>query len=418
MKQISLKKIISIAMEAVASFGNKESVIRFYRQAYNRLIQYFSARNRAMFSVQLADEFIKECKQQLENGICCTTRFKYTRRAVQLLKDYYYTGIIVWKQYSFTKKKIAPINPAFVKLQEDYIGYLVELGWKRNSIESADNHSRQFLVFIEGKGRRSIAETEPIDVSQFFPQLIGRYQPTTIGTVASFLRSFITYIGKTGIAQAEPLLRAIPTKCARKRSIIPTISKEEGEAILSAQQADGSCSQRDRAIILLALRTGLRSIDVINLKLSDINWRIDTISIVQQKTGEPLVLPLIPEVGNAIATYVMQERPESDLPYVFLRSQAPYRQLASNASCWWISANAMKRARIRQEKGTRKGLHVFRHSLATTLLSEGVPVPVISSILGHSNKESTNIYLSADEVHLKECALGLNGIEVTREELL
>lgn len=418
MKQISLKKIISIAMEAVASFGNKESVTRYYRQAYNRLIQYFSARNRTRFSVQLPDDFVKECKQQLENGICCTGRFKYTRRAVQLLKDYYYAGNIVWKQYSFAKKKIAPTNPAFVKLQEDYIGYLVDRGWKRNSIESADNHSRQFLIFIEAKGRRSVAEVEPIDVSQFFPQLIGRYQATSIRTVASVLRSFISYIGKTGITQSEPLLRAIPTRCARKRSIIPTITKEEGEAILSAQQADGSCSQRDRAIILLALRTGLRSMDVINLKLSDIDWRNDTISIVQQKTGEPLVLPLVPEVGNAIAAYIMQERPESVLPYVFLRSKAPYKQLTSHSSCWRISANAMKSACIRQEKGTQKGLRVFRYSLATTLLAEGVPVPIIASILGHSNKESTNIYLSADEVHLKECALGLDGIEVTREELL
>ncbi len=416
MKQISLKKIISIAMEAVASFGNKESVIRFYRQAYNRIIQYFSAWNRTMFSVQLADDFVKECKQQLENGICCTTRFKYTRRAVQLLKDYYYTGNIVWKQYSFTKKKIAPTNPAFVKLQEDYIGYLVDLGWKRNSIESADNHSRQFLVFIEGKGRRSVAKIEPIDVSQFFPQLIGRYQATSIRTVASVLRSFITYIGKTGIAQAEPLLRAIPTRYARKRSIIPTITKDEGEAILSAQQKDVFCSQRNRAIILLALRTGLRSIDIINLKLSDIDWRNDTISIIQQKTGGSLVLPLVPDVGNAIATYIMQERPESDLPYVFLRNLAPYKQLTGH--CWRISANAMKSACIRQKKGTQKGLRVFRYSLATTLLAEGVAVPVIASILGHSNKESTNIYLSADEVHLKECALGLSGIEVIREELL
>jgi len=416
MKQISLQKIISTAMEAVASFGNKESVLRHYRQAYDKLSRYFSAQNRTIFSIRLADEFVKECKQQFENGICCAIRFKYTRRGVQLLKDYYYTGNIVWKQYSFAKKKIAPTNPAFVKLQQDYIGYLVELGWKRNSIESADNHSRQFLVFIEAKGHRSVAEIEPIDVSKFFPQLIGRYQATSIRTVASFLRSFITYIGKTGIAQTDHLLRAIPTRCVRKRSIIPTITKEEGEAILSAQQADGSCSQRDRAIILLALRTGLRSIDVINLKLSDIHWRNDTISIVQQKTGEPLVLPLVPEVGNAIAAYIMQERPESDLPYVFLRSQAPYKQLTSH--CWRISAEAMKSARVRQEKGTQKGLRVFRYSLATTLLSEGVPVPVISSILGHSNKESTNIYLSADEGHLKECALGLSGIEITREELL
>jgi integrase len=415
MKQISLKKIISIAMKAVASFGIKESVLRHYRQVYDKLSRYFLEQSRMMYSVQLAESFVKECKQQLENGICSLGRFKQTRRAVQLLKDYYYTGSIVWKQYSYGKKK-APENPAFVKLQENYISYLVNLGWKRNSIESADNYSRQFLLFIEGKGRRSVAKVKPIDVSQFFSQLIDRYQATSISAFASVLRSFISYIGKTGISPAEPLLRAIPTRCTRKRSIIPTITKEEGEAILAAQQANGSCSQRDRAIILLALRTGLRSIDIINLKLSDIDWRNDRISIVQKKTGEPLVLPLIPEVGNAIAAYIMYERPDSELPYVFLRNLAPCKQLTSH--CWRISANAMKSACVRQEKGTQKGLRVFRYSLATTLLAEGVPVPIIASILGHSNKESTNIYLSVDEVHLKECALGLSGIEVTREELL
>jgi len=415
MKQISLQRIISISMKAVASFGIKKSVLRYYRQAYDRLSQYFSTQKKTMFSVQLAEDFVKECKQQLESGICCPGRFKQTRRAVQLLKDYYYTGTIVWKQYSFTPKK-APENHVFVILQENYISYLVNLGWKPNSIDSADNHSRQFLIFIEGKGRRSIAEVKPIDVSQFFPQLIGRYQASSIRTVASVLKSFILYIGKTVNSPVEPLLRAIPTRYARKRSIIPTITKEEGEAILAAQKADVSCSQRNSAIILLALRTGLRSIDIINLKLSHIDWINDRISIVQQKTGEPLTLPLIPEVGNAIAAYIMYERPDSELPYVFLRNLAPYKQLTNH--CWRISANAMKRACVRQEKGTQKGLRVFRYSLATTLLAEGVPVPTIASILGHSNKESTNIYLSADETHLKECALGLSGIEVTREELL
>jgi hypothetical protein len=175
MKQISLKKIISIAMKAVASFGIKESVLRHYRQVYDKLSRYFLEQSRMMYSVQLAESFVKECKQQLENGICSLGRFKQTRRAVQLLKDYYYTGSIVWKQYSYGKKK-APENPAFVKLQENYISYLVNLGWKQNSIESADNYSRQFLLFIEGKGRRSVAKVKPIDVSQFFSQLIDRYQ--------------------------------------------------------------------------------------------------------------------------------------------------------------------------------------------------------------------------------------------------
>ncbi len=78
----------------------------------------------------------------------------------------------------------------------------------------------------------------------------------------------------------------------------------------------------------------------------------------------------------------------------------------------------MKAAGIRQGKGDRKGFHCLRHSLAARLLSEETPLPIISSILGHRDKDSTKIYLSTDLVHLRACALGLTGIEVTKEELL
>ena len=78
----------------------------------------------------------------------------------------------------------------------------------------------------------------------------------------------------------------------------------------------------------------------------------------------------------------------------------------------------MKAAGIRQGKGDRKGFHCLRHSLAARLLSEETPLPIISSILGHRNKDSTKIYLSTDLEHLRACALSLRGIEVTKEELL
>jgi integrase len=78
----------------------------------------------------------------------------------------------------------------------------------------------------------------------------------------------------------------------------------------------------------------------------------------------------------------------------------------------------MKEAGIRQGKEDRKGFHCLRHSLAARLLSEETPLPIISSILGHRNKDSTKVYLSTDLVHLRACALSLTGIEVTKEELL
>ena len=78
----------------------------------------------------------------------------------------------------------------------------------------------------------------------------------------------------------------------------------------------------------------------------------------------------------------------------------------------------MKAAGIRQDIHDRKGFHCLRHSMAARLLSEETPLPVISSILGHRNKDSTKVYLSTDLAHLRACALSLQGIEVSREELL
>ena len=171
-------------------------------------------------------------------------------------------------------------------------------------------------------------------------------------------------------------------------------------------------------MLLLALRNGLRCVDIVNLKLGDIQWKSNTIEVVQSKTGVPLVLPLLADVGNVIADYILNGRPDSHQPYIFLRTRAPYRKLSGHSACYRISCKLMKEAGIRQGKGNRKGFHCLRHSLAARLLAEETPLPIISSILGHRDKDSTKIYLSTDLEHLRACALSLTGIEVTKEELL
>jgi Site-specific recombinase XerD len=165
-----------------------------------------------------------------------------------------------------------------------------------------------------------------------------------------------------------------------------------------------SLSLRDRAIGKLSYYTGLRSCDITNIELSSIDWEYDLIRINQQKTEEPLELPLTATVGNAIYDYLTDERPPVDCPILFLTLTSPYRGMES-ATIWLVAARIMEEAGIRQSKGDRKGFHIFRHHLATTLLSNGVPQAVISNTLGHTATESVEAYLSADFVHLKECAL-------------
>jgi integrase len=73
----------------------------------------------------------------------------------------------------------------------------------------------------------------------------------------------------------------------------------------------------------------------------------------------------------------------------------------------------MKAAGIRQFKGDRKGFHIFRHRLATALLGNGVPQPVISRTLGHTSPDSLEAYLSVDFLHLKECSINIEHFPVS-----
>jgi integrase len=161
-------------------------------------------------------------------------------------------------------------------------------------------------------------------------------------------------------------------------------------------------SARDAAITLLELTTGLRACDIIALRLADIDWRGKTIGIVQQKTHNPLTLPLPGLLAARLADYVLNERPDSGDEHVFLRSVAPHTRLADHASIYRVTAETFRKAGVADIKA---GTRLLRHSAASRLLRAAVPVPTISAVLGHASPESTNTYLSVDVDRLLECVL-------------
>ncbi len=148
--------------------------------------------------------------------------------------------------------------------------------------------------------------------------------------------------------------------------------------------------------------------------MADIDWANDLIRIRQQKTDIPLELPLTKTIGNAIYDYLMMERPYNELPEIFLTQCTPYTRLQST-SLTNVAKKIMTVAKIRTQAGDRKGFHIFRHYLATTLLGKGVSQPVISRILGHTSPVSLNAYLSADFPHLKECSLSVECFPLRKE---
>jgi integrase len=161
-------------------------------------------------------------------------------------------------------------------------------------------------------------------------------------------------------------------------------------------------ASRDAAITLLAVTTGLRACDIINLRLADIDWRARTASLVQKKTNNPLTVPLTDLLIGRLADYVLDQRPDSSDQHLFLRSVAPHRRLADHATVHRVIATVFAKAGMTDVKaGTRR----LRHNAATRLLRASVPLPTISAVLGHANPESTDLYLSVDQDRLLKCVL-------------
>lgn len=394
-----LEDLTKRVLQEIGKFGLGVATNRHYRQTYDRIKEFAAARDMDSFSDGLVGSFLEDVEERYKAGAISSSRRNHLRRASLLLKNYVGNEAIEWKPYVF-KHQPNPASQEFLLLHSRFIDNLRFYGRSENTIQSCKNSVRQFLLFLEDHGCSTLSMATTDMVPSFFQHLLSTYSPTSIRTVASNIRSFLRFS-----ESEQGLLQAVPSRCARSKPIIPILSNKETDALRSVLQTQ-KVPLRDKAIILLALRTGLRAVDIVGMKLGDIDWVNDTISIFQSKTGTSFKIPLTADVGNVLSAYILNERPKTDNPCVFLRFPAPFRPLSDHSACYALVRRVFHRAGIRLSS-ERKGIHVMRHSAASRMLSKGVPVTTISSMLGHSSKSSTDVYLSTDEKRMRECALSL-----------
>jgi len=261
------------------------------------------------------------------------------------------------------------------------------------------------LLFFDSKGLRDINQLTSEDISAFFKTQI-ELDSRTVATMLTSVRVFFRHLYQIGITQKDYTMKLPIIKANRQFRLPRTWKKEDVLAILESIDRGNPVGKRDYAILMLITRYGLRSADVKDLKLSNLRWSTNTIEIVQNKTRNPLRLPLMKDVGWAIIDYLKDGRPVSNSPYVFLTSTVPYRPFGVH-SCGLnsILAKHIRTAGVRIPREVPKGVHSLRHTLASTMLSNDVPLPVISSVLGHLTSKATNLYLHIDTRRLRECAL-------------
>jgi len=202
------------------------------------------------------------------------------------------------------------------------------------------------------------------------------------------LRMFLRFLIAEGKCSAD-LYGAIPVLAHWRLSSLPRyLQPEEVERIISSCDPNSPVGRRDRAILLLLARLGLRAGDIVRLRLNDIDWEVSAIQ-VSGKGRREVRLPLTQEVGWALAAYLQNGRPRTDTDVFFIRSRAPYRAFASHAAVSVIVAQAMRRAGVTCQ--SRGAAHVLRHSVAASMLRQGASLQDIAPILRHRSIETTQI---------------------------
>lgn len=215
------------------------------------------------------------------------------------------------------------------------------------------------------------------------------------------LRMFLRFLIAEGKCAAG-LDAAIPALAHWRLSSLPRyVQPEEVERIITSCDLNSRVGRRDRVILLLLARLGLRAGDIVKLRLGDIDWQGAWL-YVSGKGRCQSRLPLTQEVGYAIVDYLQGDRPQTDTDVLFIRSRAPFCAFASHCAISVIVAQAMRRAGVACRG--RGAAHVLRHSAATSMLRQGASLQDIAAMLRHRSIETTEIYAKVDGATLRQIA--------------
>jgi site-specific recombinase XerD len=260
----------------------------------------------------------------------------------------------------------------------------------------------RFSEYLSKSSIETIGAIKGEVVAGFIRWLSGKTGLPTVKSVASTLRLFFKFLSTEGHL-AYDLSITVP-KVRVHRDVPSTYTSAEIESMLDNMTGSSKVDIRNYAMVILAVRLGMRASDICGLQLKDIDWRKNEIAFISTKTNKHTVLPLSADVGNAIIRYLKEARQDDANPHLFLRYQKPYRELLPPSMHRMVSV-AMRNAGIIIPYGRRHGPHALRASLASNMLRNNTPLPVISEILSHSSTDTTRIYLKVDFDNLRRISL-------------
>lgn len=384
---------------SMVELGLADATVRHYRKEGLAVIlnRHYEARTEH-FSEDLLDRIITEKRIQYEHGQTSRTAYQHLRKAAHWLQEMRLTGsITLGKVPNWGQRE--PVEP-FQTLLDEFCAD-AERTMAEATLKAARSAVRRFLFEMEDHDFNTLVDFSQVNVNGCVSGFAVHYAGG-LGSAISCVRSFLHFLYEHSLTETD-LSLSLPELVTTRKMFHKGFTEDELKRLLDQLDRTTPIGKRDYAMIVLAVQSGLRACDVVRLELGNIDWRTREIRLTQHKTGELLSLPLEAESGNAIADYILNGRPNSDVKNIFLCHTGKIRPLDARSASGVVS-NHMKQAGI---PAKRRAFHALRRTFGTRLLQNEVPFELIQQLLGHRNMNSMKPYLSVDEQGLKQCALPL-----------
>lgn len=315
-----------------------------------------------------------------------------------------------------TSRQISPgIKETGNKFPLYYNNILNQLYCAENWSESLKRNimyaTHTYFLYLIGHEVQRLSELSADVIRRYVMYCANRMASNSLNTIRRNLKHLHRWLYENRLISSDfsDILSFTTPEIHRIKKPIPS---NEIALTLEAIDRATAIGKRDYAMFLLAIVTGLRSVDIASLCFSDIDWINGEIRLQQEKTGVMLALPLTADVGEAIENYILSGRPHSQLDTIFLAARPPFLQLGRRGI--YSAFNC-----VRSSAGLPNcSFHGLRRTLGTNMVVAGIPITTVAQVLGHRDISSTKQYISLDSIHLRECALDLTGIASNRGDML
>lgn len=407
------KTSITAGTDAIMEFcrnNRSPNSTRHYQKACNLVIRLYEENSIPEYVPSFHEQLVMASKTRIMSPDTPSLWLEKTVFRVLCMLSDYYAGVPFKEKYFITGRFKHSLSPYFESWKEDFKSTLKQ---KPLTVPVIISVARDFFFYLQ---KRGLEDFSKLDGSVFYRFLEEEEKDHggSMGNVCYVTKLIISFLRERGFCNIPPDLLPFVIPPARKK-ILPALKADDIGNMMSSIDLSTCVGKRDYAILMLASFTGLRSIDIANLRLEDINWNDLTVQLVQHKTSASLALPIDAGVAAAVADYILHARPETESRHVFLTECRPHRKLSDKSSVANVFNKYVRASGIDKSPFDGKSFHAIRRSMGAWLLNTGAKPEMISQILGHQDKNVLKRYLPIEQEALRVCALDFSGIPLKSE---